>query len=178
MIALAIMSSNRVIGENHQPIYKIDNDRERFAELTKGKVVVYGSHTLQTLPNKQPLAHRTNIILSHDHQLRVAGATTVGSIQELKFVLRDYEPDDVFLIGGAQLFSELIDQCTSAILTIVESEEPIHPNTTELFPQLDQRQNWVIGRTSSTHFYNGYRFVYQTYVNTAFRKGAKLTRRA
>ena len=178
MIALAIMSSNGVIGENHQPIYKIDNDREHFAELTKGKVVVYGSHTLQTLPNKQPLAHRTNIILSHEHKLHTPGATIVGGIQELKYVLRDYEPNDVFLIGGAQLFSELIDQCTSAILTIVDAEAPIHPGTTELFPRLDQRQDWIIGRTSSTHFYNGYQFVYQTYINTTFRKGAKKISRA
>jgi len=174
MIALAIMSLNWVIGKNHQPIYKIDNDREHFAELTKGKVVVYGSHTLQTLPNKRPLTNRTNIILSREHKLCTPGATVVGGIQELKYVLRDYEPNDVFLIGGAQLFDELIDQCTGAILTVVNSTEPIHPNSTELFPRLDQRPNWIIGKTSSTHFYNGYRFVYQNYTNTNFRKGVKL----
>ena len=41
MIALAIMSANRIIGSNHHPAFKIDQDRERFRELTKDKVVIY-----------------------------------------------------------------------------------------------------------------------------------------
>ena len=174
MIALAIMSSNWVIGENHQPIYKIDQDRDHFRQLTQDKVVIYGSHTLQTLPGKQPLAHRTNIILSHERNLQIPGATTVASIQELNYVLHGYDPNDVFLIGGAKLFDELIDQCTSAILTVVESEAPVHQDSTDLFPRLDQRSNWMIGRTSSTHFYNRRSFYYQTYINSDFRKGGKL----
>ena len=77
-------------------------------------------------------------------------------------------------VGGAKLFDELIDQCTSAILTVVESEAPVHQDSTDLFPRLDQRSNWMIGRTSSTHFYNRRSFYYQTYINSDFRKGGKL----
>ena len=169
MIALAIMSANRIIGSNHHPSFKIDQDRERFRELTKDKVVVYGSHTLQTLPNKHILPHRTNIILSHNRNLDAPGAIIVSSINELKYCLRDYEPNDVFLIGGATLFAELIDQCSAAILTVVNQELPKSP-TSEFFPNLEERANWIVGRTSSVHFYDGYQFVYQQYTNLDFRK--------
>ena len=170
MTALAITNRKWVISERHHNIFHVRDDRKRFNDLTRGKVVVYGIHTLETLPNKKPLAGRKNIILTHDRNIRIEGATTVGNLNELRYVLRGYETDDVFLIGGAQTFSELIDECKSAILTVVEDVTDDTPGKYEYFPDLDQRPNWRSGKSSSEHFCDGHCWHYVTYTNLRFRK--------
>lgn len=169
MIALAVMFSNWVICHNSQPAFKIEPDHDNFRRLIENKVVVYGHHTLDILPNHKPLKNCKNIILTHRRDLDIPDATIVTSINELQFVLRNFEPDDVFLIGGTELFHELIDLCSRAILTIIQ-EDIETDSTSEFFPRLDQRPNWLPGRSSSTHFRDGHQFRQQRFINTNFRK--------
>lgn len=175
MTAIAITNPKWVISENHKIIFRIRDDRERFNMLTRGKVVVYGIHTLDTLPGKKPLVERKNIILTHDREIRIPGAITVGNINELHFVLKGYDTDDVFVIGGAQTFAELIDECKKAILTITEDETDDTPGKYEYFPNLDLKENWIPGRASSEHLCDGHIWRYVTYTNTLFRKRTKVT---
>ena len=168
--ALAITNHEWVIGKNSKVLFRVREDRERFHELTKGKVVIYGINTLKTLPNGKPLPERTNIILTHDRGIRIPGAITVGTINELHFVLKNYSTDDVYLIGGEKTFAELIDECKSAILTVVENKTEGNPEQYEYFPNLDQKANWSLGRKSSTHYCEGYCWTRVTYTNLLFRK--------
>ena len=176
MTALAITNPKWVISENHKNIFHVRDDRERFDNFTRGKVVVYGVHTLETLPSKKPLAGRTNIILTHNRTIRIPGAITVGNINELHFVLRNYDTDDVFVIGGALTFAELIDECKTAILTVTEDKTDDTPGKYEYFPNLDQRENWIAGKASSEHLCDGHCWRYVTYTNTLFRKHSKVAK--
>lgn len=175
MTALAITNRKWVISENHKNIFRTHDDRERFDALTRDKVVVYGIHTLETLPGKKPLVGRKNIILTHNRDIRIPNATTVGNISELHFVLKGYDTDDVYVIGGALTFAELIDECKSAILTVTEDETDDTPGKYEYFPNLDLKENWIAGKTSSEHFCDGHHWRYVTYTNTLFRKHARKT---
>ena len=174
MTALAITNRKWVISKNHKNIFHVHEDRERFDLLTRGKVVVYGIHTLDTLPKKKPLAGRVNIILTHNRDIRIPDATTVGNINELHFVLKNYDTDDVFVIGGAQTFAELIDECKTAILTVTDDKTDDDPGEYEYFPNLAQRENWIAGKTSSEHLCEGHHWRYVTYTNTLFRKHSRV----
>ena len=171
--ALAIMNDKWVISKNHENIFRVHDDREYFNRMTMGKIVVYGINTLQTLPNAKPLANRTNIILTHDRDVRISGAITVGSIKELEYVLKGYSTDDVYLIGGEKTFAELIDECKTAILTVVNDDTDGDPEVFQHFPNLKLRDNWMSCKESSEHYYQGLRWTRKTYVNTRFRKHLK-----
>ena len=170
MTALATTNGEWVISKNHRNIFHVRDDRERFNDLTRGKVVVYGINTLETLPNKKPLVGRKNIILTHNRNVRIEGATMVGNLEELRYVLKSYDTDDIYLIGGAQTFSQLIDDCKTAVLTVVDDETGGNPEEYEYFPDLSQRPNWIPGKTSSDHFCEGHCWRYVTYTNLRFRK--------
>ena len=93
----------------------------------------------------------------------------------MHFVLKGYDTDDVFVIGGAQTFAELIDECKKAILTITEDETDDTPGKYEYFPNLDLKENWIPSRASSEHLCDGHIWRYVTYTNTLFRRRTKVT---
>jgi dihydrofolate reductase len=171
--ALAITNNKWVIGKNHEKIFRVHDDREYFNKLTEGKIVVYGINTLQTLPNAKPLANRTNIILTHNRDIRVPGVTTVGNINELHYALKGYNTDDVYLIGGENTFAELIDECKTAILTVVDDDADGDPEVFQHFPNLSLKDNWMSCKQSSVHYYQRHSWVRVTYVNTNYRKHLK-----
>ena len=83
MNLIVAVDSNWAIGNKNKLLVRIPNDMKHFREETTGKVVVLGRKTLETFPQAQPLANRTNIILSTDQNYKVKDAIVVHSIDEL-----------------------------------------------------------------------------------------------
>jgi dihydrofolate reductase len=66
LIAIAAMTSDRLIGKNNTLPRNIPADLKRFKELTTGHTVIMGRKTYESLPEAfRPLPWRHNIILSH-----------------------------------------------------------------------------------------------------------------
>ena len=95
MNVIAAVDRNWAIGNKNALLVKIPRDQKLFMEMTTGKVVVMGRNTLESLPQKQPLKNRTNIILSSDKNYAVKGATVVHSVEELLGELKKYKSDGV-----------------------------------------------------------------------------------
>lgn len=168
MTAIAVISPDWVLSTDYKhPIYRIEAETQHIRSTLRGKIVVYGMHTLECLPKKKPLPDCTNIVLAHDHPI-IEGALTVSTINELRYVLKQYDTDDVFLIGGAATFAELIDDCKEAILTVVD--EKIEKPNCALFPDLTKLPNWIPGKTGSEHHSEGHTWYYVHYINTKYRK--------
>ena len=169
MIAIAATNDQWLLTKDGQPAFLIKEEREIFREITRDKVVVYDYETLGTLPRKQPLANRCNIIITNDRSIRIPDAITVTGTEELKHVLKSYQSDKVYLIGGPKIFAELIDECSEAQLSIVHQEVDLSKGKCEFFPNLDKLSNWGKGRTSSEHFQNGIVWHLQRYINFNYR---------
>ena len=106
------------IGYRGDLLARIRADLMNFKNHTAGKTVVYGSNTLATFPGGKALKNRENIILHPSVDFKVEGATVVHSLDELFALLKAREnTDDVYVIGGASVYTQLLPYCDTAIVT-------------------------------------------------------------
>lgn len=118
---VACVDKNFGLGYKNNLLFKIPEDLKNFRALTLNNVVIYGRKTLATLPNCQPLPSRRNIILSRTLE-KIQNAEIVSSIENLWEVLR--VEDKNFVIGGAEIFAELLPYTAEIFLTVVDAEKP------------------------------------------------------
>lgn len=120
------------LGFNGKLLFHIPEDLKHFRRLTLNHTIIYGRRTLETFPNHKPLDGRRNIILSRSHDNKIAGAEVVGGIEELFDVLAAAQVN--YVIGGAQVFEELIPYAKELILTVVDAEV----QADVYFPSIDE----------------------------------------
>ena len=82
MNLIAAVDKNWAIGCGGRLLVSIPSDRETFRRETVGRAVIMGRKTLESLPGGQPLAKRTNIVLSRDPDFRAKGAVVCRSVEE------------------------------------------------------------------------------------------------
>lgn len=157
MNLIVAVDKNWAIGNRGQLLVRIPNDHKMFREETTGKVVVLGRKTLETFPNGLPLQNRTNIILSTNKDYKVKDATVVHSIDELLEELKKYKSEDVYIIGGASIYREMLDYCDVAHITKIDHAY----DADAYFPDLDTNKEWTITEASDeqTYFNLEYEFV-------------------
>ena len=172
MNLVVAVDKNWAIGEKGQLLVHNKYDLEHFKSLTIGKTVVYGRKTLETFPKSQPLKERNNLVLTHDKNYVVDGATTFHSLGELnRFLKRKanlktkekrISPDDTYLIGGASLYQQLYDKCKYAFVTHFEYAAE---DADAFFPNLAKKPNWVILEETPPVTYDGVTMRFVTYRN-------------
>ena len=128
------VDNNWAIGNKNRLLVSIPNDMKHFREETTGKVVVLGRKTLETFPQGQPLKNRTNIVLSRDRAYQVRGATVAHSLEELFEELKQYRDEDVYVVGGASVYRQLLPYCNVAHVTKTDHEY----EADTYFPDLDR----------------------------------------
>ena len=157
MNLIVAVDSNWAIGNKNKLLVRIPNDMKHFREETTGKVVVLGRKTLETFPQAQPLANRTNIILSTDQNYKVKDAIVVHSIDELLEELKHYNTEDVYIIGGDSVYKQMLPYCDTAHVTKINHAY----EADSYFPNLDEMEEWKITADSEeqTYFDIEYQFV-------------------
>ena len=110
------------IGRDNGLLASLPTDMKYFREHTLGKVVVMGRKTLESLPGQKGLPKRTNIVLSANPDFEAKGCKVVHSEYELFDELAKYEPDDVFLIGGAHLYNKFYRMCDRLYVTKMDAD--------------------------------------------------------
>lgn len=147
------------IGKNNSLLVQIPRDQKMFREMTTGKVVVMGRRTLESLPQKQPLANRTNIVLSENPKFKIKGAIVVHSMDELMEELKKYDDDDIYIVGGESVYRQLLPYCNTAHVTKIDYtyEADAH------FPNLDELQEWHITADSEEQTYFDLEYVFLKY---------------
>lgn len=128
---VACVDKNFGLGKGGKLLFHIPEDLKNFRRLTLGNTIIFGRKTLETFPNQQPLDGRRNIILSRSLK-NISGAEVVSSVEELFSVLNPAEEN--FVIGGAEIFNELIPYATEIFLTVVNAAE----EADTFFPSVDE----------------------------------------
>lgn len=157
MNLIVAVDNNWAIGNKNKLLVRIPNDMKHFREETTGKVVVLGRKTLETFPQAQPLANRTNIILSTDQNYKVKDAVVVHSIDELLEELKAYDSNDVYIIGGDSVYKQMLPYCDTAHVTKINHAY----EADSYFPNLDEMEEWEMTADSEeqTYFDIEYQFV-------------------
>ena len=134
-------------------------DQKFFRETTTGKVVVMGRKTLESFPNGLPLKNRTNIVLTRNPKYEVKDAIVVHSLDELREELKKYNSEDIYIIGGEQIYNALVDECDVAHITKIEYEY----DADAYFPNLDEKPEWRIVADSEEQTYFDLEFFFYKY---------------
>lgn len=158
MKLIAAVDNEWNIGNKGNLLFSLPDDMKFFRITTSGKIVVMGRKTLESFPGSKPLKNRINIVLSrskHD----VDGAEFVTGVDELLDRLKEYDSGDVYVIGGAQIYSLLLPYCDTALITHVDA---VAIEADSKFPELKDNE-WTVTEQSDIHENNGIKFRFTTY---------------
>jgi len=161
MKAIVAVDNNWGIGKNNGLLFHLKEDMKFFRTATTGKVVIMGSNTLLSFPNSQPLKNRVNIVLWPNGEER-EGCTIVGNLEELKEVLKNYDTDDVFVIGGAMFYRTMLPYCSTVYVTKVDADG----EATVFYENLDKLSNFECVKVGDPIEDNGYTIRFCEYKNT------------
>lgn len=160
MIAILHADKKWGIGKKNDLMFRLPLDMKFFRETTSGKIVCMGYNTLLSFPGSKPLKNRTNIVLCEDG-LSPEGCIAVHSVHELLATVKQYNKDDVFVIGGASVYRTLLPYCEKVYLTKVDADG----GAEVFFPDLDKDENFVLVSESAPVDDNGYTIRFTTYQN-------------
>ena len=136
---IAAIGKNRELGKNNKLLWHIPEDFKRFKNLTSGHTVIMGRKTYESLPEKfRPLPNRVNIILSR-HSGEPTQSETPESLSDsgraslVRMTLSIYCSSiedalekakafgkDIFIIGGASIYTQGIKYANKLYLTLVD----------------------------------------------------------
>ena len=116
--AIAAASLNRVIGKDGALPWRLSEDLKWFKKITSGHAILMGRKTWDSLG--RPLPNRRNLVLSRSLEPS-DGMEVIRSLDELETL--DLS-GDVFVIGGGELYEQLLSRCDELYLTSVLMEVP------------------------------------------------------
>lgn len=116
---IVAIDQKRGLGKNNQLLFKIKKDLRRFRRITLGKPVVMGRKTFQSMV--KPLPQRINIVVSRNRGFHPQGTRVFHSLAKaINFA--QTKGNEVFVIGGAQIYKQTIDQADRLYLTLVKGD--------------------------------------------------------
>lgn len=117
---IAAISKNRVLGKDNDLIYKIPEDQKRFKDITSGHPIIMGRKTYESIG--RPLPHRTNIVITKNPQLRAPGCIVVNSLDDAIAEAKKTEQNEIFIVGGGQIYERALPVADKLYLTIIDEE--------------------------------------------------------
>ncbi len=161
--AIAAIGGNRELGKRGDLLWKIPEDMEHFRTITRGHTVIMGRKTWESLPPRaRPLPGRMNIVITKDENFFAEGASVVHSIEEAIKIAessaapRNDEEDEVFIIGGGQIYKEALLYTDRLYLTVIDASDK---EADAFFPDYSEFRK-VIGREE--HESGGYTYTFLT----------------
>lgn len=136
--AIAAMSSNRVIGVENQLPWHLPADMKYFMRTTRGHHVIMGRKTFESMG--VPLKNRTNIIITRDMFYSASGIMVTHSLREALEIPRVHEEQEVFIIGGAEIYKLALPVLDRIYLTEIDLEVE---NGDAFFPMFESSE-WKI----------------------------------
>lgn len=118
--AIWAQSEAGVIGDGDNLLWHVPEDLKYFSAQTKGHTVVMGRKTWFSLPEKfRPLPGRKNVIISRTLQ----ETPDVVISDDLPAVMQNVDNDDIWVIGGGEIYSQALPWVEEVHITTVYADE-------------------------------------------------------
>ncbi len=161
MNLIVAVDKNWAIGKNGSLLVSIPEDMKLFRSETTGKVVVMGRKTLESFPGGNPLKNRTNIVITANPDYRKEGVTVCHSVEETLNELKQYDDEDIFIIGGETIYRQFLPYCSVAHVTKIDFAY----EADTYFPNLDEDENWCVTQSSDEKTYFDLEYYFLKYEN-------------
>ncbi len=122
MYLIAAHDQHNIIGYNGEIPWHLSDDLKRFRELTINNIIIMGRKTFQSI--SKPLKNRINIVITRNpEKIHNFKDVIYIKLEELDSTLKElYEKEEnknkkTFVIGGSEIYNELIDKCTDMYIT-------------------------------------------------------------
>jgi dihydrofolate reductase len=157
MNLIVAIDKNNGIGKNGDLLCHLSADLKHFKEVTTGKTVIMGYNTLISLPKSAPLKNRRNIVL-YEKDIIIEGAEVVHSLDELMELIKGIDADELFVIGGAMVYTLLMPYCKKLFITHIDKAF----DADRFLPEI-KKEEWKILEESEIMEENDLKFKYVTY---------------
>lgn len=155
-------AKNNAIGKDNQLLWKLSADLKRFKNLTSGHYILMGRKTFQSLGKVLP--NRTHVVITRNPDFSVPdGHYTFPAIEDAFVFCNKTGVDELFIIGGGQIYSETIHLCDRLEITEVDAS----PEGDTYFPEINPKIWEETGRENHpADGNNEYPYSFVTYKKT------------
>lgn len=151
---IAAIGKNRELGYQNKLLFNIPKDMANFKQMTVGHVVIMGRKTFESIGRALP--NRTNIVVTRDDKFEVpSGVIKVSSVEKALDEAKEYEENETFVIGGAQIYEQFLPFADKLYLTVVDKEVK---DADAFFPEYNKDFKRII--SSRTDSDNGHKFTF------------------
>lgn len=122
---IAVVTENLAMGKDNGLMFHLPGDLPRFKKITFGHPIIMGRKTFESREiNKHPLPGRLNIVITREPSYETNGATVASSLEEAIQIASENDKEEIFIIGGAQIFTEALPIIDRLYMTIVQTTIP------------------------------------------------------
>ena len=148
------------IGKNNDLLFSIPEDMKYFRKMTLGAAVVYGKNNLLSFPGGKPLPKRRNIVVSTSLE-NSEEYEVVRNLKELAELLKDEKEREIFVIGGAEIYAQMLPYCKNAYVTKMYRDF----EGEKFFPDLDKNPEWELKEEGELQDHEGLKYSFNRYEN-------------
>ncbi len=127
-------TENNAIGKDNKLLWHLPNDMMFFKNTTWGMPVIMGRKTFDSM--QKPLRGRTNIIITRQEMQAPPGTVVVNNPEQALKIAEDTDAKECFVIGGAEIFNQFLDQAYRIYMTRVQTTL----DGDVFFPDIDQKE--------------------------------------
>ncbi len=128
---LVAMDKDGLIGKDNDLPWRLPNDLKYFKQLTTNHTILMGRKTYESIG--RPLPNRINVVLTRNKDFQPEGCQVVHSIEEVQKLFKEESNDELFVIGGSDIFKLLLPYTDRLYITKID--ERFEGDT--FFPEID-----------------------------------------
>lgn len=113
-------ADNNAIGKDNQLIWHMPADLKHFKNTTMGHHIIMGRKTFES--QKKPLPGRTSIVITRDKDYKAKGCLIVHSLEEAFNIGKENNQEEVFILGGAEIYKLALPYTDKIYLTEIKAE--------------------------------------------------------
>ena len=147
---IVVIGKNKAIGCKNQLLWNLPEDLKRFKKITENHIVIMVDKTFESIGF--PLPKRRNVVLSRDKTYQATGCKVEFSFEK---ILNKYKnsKEEVFIIGGGQIYKQFLPFAQKIYLTIIEES----PQADTFFPDYSDFKKIIIKKSGTD---NGYSYTF------------------
>jgi dihydrofolate reductase len=138
-ISMIVAKANdNAIGKDNDMIWHLPDDLKYFKDKTRNHHILMGRKNFDSLGEKyQPLPKRINIVITRNEDWQHDGVKVFHDIKEGIAFAKENNEEELFIIGGGQIYDACLPMADCLYITEVNAE---FPDAEAYFPQIDKSQ--------------------------------------